>query len=100
MKMNQKIKDKNLVQMEQCSRFDECSANICPLDPETIKGAHLPDEDICPWTIKKRGKNQRGIRTQAPTSVLNVIPESNLKILSMVNQKRWHALYKSSNQEN
>jgi len=45
--------------------------------------------------IKKRGKEQKGIRTQAPDIILKVIPESNIKMLNKGNQKRWHTLKKN-----
>ena len=99
MKMNHKTikqpKDENLERIKKCPRFDRCSANICPLDSEVAERTYLYGEDICPFTIKKRRKGQKGIKTQAPGCVLKVIPESNLKMLNKGNQKR-HALYKRS----
>jgi hypothetical protein len=79
--------------MEKCPRFPGCSANLCPLDPETAKRTYLPGEDVCPFTIKKRSKDQKGIRILATDSLLEAIPELNIKMLSGRNQKHWHALH-------
>lgn len=76
-----------------CARFNFCSINVCPLDPEANLRNELPEEAPCPFSIKKRSKEQRGIRTQAPDSILEVISELNLKMLHRRNQKRWHALH-------
>jgi len=80
--------------LKKCSRFDSCSHNLCPLDEEADLRNKLPDEGNCPFTIKKRDRGQKGIRTLAPDSLLVVIPELNLKMLSRRNQKRWHELKK------
>jgi hypothetical protein len=80
--------------LKKCPRFDSCSANLCPLDPE----AHLrsgENENKCPFTIKKKSKDQKGIKTLASPSILEFIPKSNLKMLSRRNQKRWSAINKN-----
>lgn len=84
----------NLIQMEKCQRFPKCSANICPLDPKSEERTYIPEEDVCPFTIKKRKRFQKGVITRTSDSILKVIPESNLKMLNNANQKRWHALHK------
>jgi hypothetical protein len=76
-----------------CPRWDWCSTNICPLDPEVALRTKLPEEDSCPFTIKKKRKSQRGIKTFAPDSVLEVIPKSNSEMLNNKNLKRWQALH-------
>jgi len=73
----------------KCTRFNWCSINICPLDPGVDLRTALPGENKCPFTINKRGMSQKGIRTLAPDSILEVIPESNIKMLHKRNQKRW-----------
>ena len=83
--------DKNL---KICPRFDKCSANICPLDSEANLRNKLAGEESCPFTVKKRGRGQKGIKTLAPDSLLEVILESNLKMLNNRNQRRWHGLHK------
>ncbi len=84
-------KDEGLI-IKICPRFIKCSANTCPLDTEAKERTCLPGEDICPFTIKKRKKSQKGLIARAPDSILKVVPESNLKMLNNANQKRWHAL--------
>ncbi len=78
-----------------CPRFNYCSINICPLDLEANLRNRLQEETPCPFSIKKRGKEQKSIKTQAPDIILDVIPESNLKMLHRRNQKRWHDLHKN-----
>ena len=75
-----------------CPRFNDCSVNICILDPEVNLRNRLPEENPCPFTIKKRSKEQKGIRLLAPDSVLKVVPESNKEMLNKGNLKRWHKL--------
>lgn len=81
--------------MRQCLRFNRCSAPACPLNSEIQERIYIPGEDICPFTIKKRGKLQKGLITRAPDDVLKVIPESNLKMLNAGNLKRWHTLHQN-----
>jgi len=83
--------DKNL---KICPRFDKCSANICPLDSEANLRNKLVGEESCPFTINKRGKGQKGIKTLASDSILELIPKPNVKLLHKRNQKRWHSLHK------
>ncbi len=80
--------------LRRCPRFNNCSTNICPLDFEVSQRTYIVGEDVCPFMTKKRRKTQKGIRTQAPDSLLEVIPESNLKMLHKRNQRRWHGLHK------
>ena len=50
--------------MIQCSKFDRCSAPLCPLDPEINKRFWLVDEEICNSTEHKKHrwiKKQRSI---------------------------------------
>jgi hypothetical protein len=84
--------------LKKCTRFNYCSINICPLDLEANLRNELPEEELCPFSIKKRGKEQKGIKTQAPDSILEVIPESNLKLLHRRNQKRWYDLRQKNEQ--
>jgi len=75
-----------------CPRFNWCSANNCPLDLGANLRNKLPGEDQCPFTINKKAKSQKGIRTQIPSPILKVIPKSNVKMLNKGNQKRWYGL--------
>ena len=78
-----------------CPRFESCSIPICPVDPEANLMDKLPEEDVCPFTVKKRSKGQKGIKLLATANLLAVIPESNVKMLHRRNQKRWHTLHKN-----
>ena len=80
---------KNLM---HCPRFNDCSVNICILDPEVNLRNRLPEENPCPFTIKKRSKEQKGIKLLAPDNVFKVVPESNKEMLNKGNLKRWHKL--------
>lgn len=80
--------------LKKCPRFNWCSANICPLDLEANLKNKLFGENQCPFTIKKKDRRQKGIRTQVPSPILEVISESNIKMLNNGNLKRWHALHK------
>ena len=81
---------------ENCPRFPTCSINKCPLDHVMELRTELPEEKGCPFTIRKRNENQKGIRTQAPDSILKVIPRSNLNVLNKSSLKRWHKLRKKN----
>jgi hypothetical protein len=78
---------------EGCPRFNFCSINVCPADPEAELRLRLNDENCCPFCLNKKSKNQKGIKTLAPNSVLKVVPESNLKMLNRRNQNRWQDLH-------
>lgn len=80
-----------------CPRFGECSINICVLDREISSRIKLPEENACPFTIKKRAKGQKGMRLAAPDNVLKVIPRSNKEMLNKGNLKRWHKLNGTKN---
>jgi hypothetical protein len=88
------MQKENYQNLKVCPRFNQCSANICPLEPEANLRNKLPNESLCPFCLKKKATFQRGIRTLAPASVLAVVPESNVKMLNRRNQKRRHDLYK------
>ena len=85
--------DKYLENLKKCGRFCSCSANICPIDPDANLMDAVEGESICPFTIKKKSKEQKGIKTLAPAGVLEVVPESNLKMLNNRNQNRWLQLH-------
>lgn len=80
--------------LRKCPRFNWCSINICPLDLAVNLRNKLPEENQCPFTINKKSKFQKGIRTQMSSPIFEVIPESNIKMLNKGNQKRWHDLHK------
>lgn len=87
-------KEETTPNLKKCPRFDRCSINVCPMDLEANLRNKLPGEDCCPFTIKKKRKSQKGIRTHLPDHILRFIPESNVKMLNKGNQNRWHSLCK------
>lgn len=81
--------NKNFENMKRCPLFERCSDNVCPIDNEVYLRKNLPSEKSCPFTLKKRNKNLKGVKTLAPYSILEVIPKSNKNLLNRRNQKRW-----------
>jgi len=81
--------EKIINNLKICPRWDNCSANVCPIDSDATLKYKLPEEESCPFTIKKRGNSQKGIKTLAPAGILGVISELNVKMLHRRNQKRW-----------
>ena len=88
------MEEKIINNLKNCPRFPACSINKCPLDDEVNLRNELNEEKGCPFTIKKRAKGQKGIRTRMPDHILKFIAESNAKTLNKGNLKRWHSLYK------
>jgi hypothetical protein len=89
------IKEEKIVSnLKRCPRFGRCSANVCPICLREDLITKLAGEENCPFLTKKRGKHQKGMKLLAPDSVLEVIPESNVKMLNKHNLKRWHGLQK------
>jgi len=85
--------DKNLENLKKCPRFGECSINVCPLDFEANHRNKLISEESCPFTIKKKSKAQKGIRTLALAQVLQFVPESNLKMLNRRSLERYQGIH-------
>ncbi len=50
----------NLVSIS-CDRFNRCSANICPLDPEWHKRKHLNGERICFYLLEAQKTNAKAV---------------------------------------
>jgi hypothetical protein len=80
--------------LKECPRFNFCSYNICPLDIEANSKNKLPEETVCPFCLKKKATSQKGIKTLVTASILEFIPEFNVKLLNKRNQKRWAGLHK------
>ena len=90
------ITEKEIIEsLRKCPKFYWCSVNACVLDLETYLRKNLPGEEVCPFTLKKKSKSQKGIRTQMPSPILKVVPELNVKMLHKRNQRRWHDLQKT-----
>jgi hypothetical protein len=80
--------------LKKCSRFETCSINVCPLDLEAELRNKLLGEEECPYTIKRKKKEQKGIILRVSDGILLGVPKSNLKLLNNRNLKRWHELHK------
>ncbi len=68
-----------LIEPRDCLRFDRCSANVCPLDPDWQLRQHLEGESICVFlraAVKPGGvANLRGVISQKlAKQVLQVLP--------------------------
>lgn len=81
--------------LKKCPRFNDCSISLCPLDLKLDQRVYKNGESRCPFTIKKKSKSQKGLRTRMLDRVLKFIPKSNIKMLHRRNQKRWHELRKN-----
>jgi hypothetical protein len=79
------------VNPKNCSRWDSCSTNCCPADLDASLRKNLPGESRCAYSLNKKNKTQKGIKTLMPIPLLKLIPESNLKLLNNRNQKRRRA---------
>jgi hypothetical protein len=44
-----------------CDRFDTCSANICPLDPDWQQRKHLNGERVCFYLIEAQKINAKAV---------------------------------------
>lgn len=77
-----------------CSRFSECSANVCPFNINAEFTKNLPDESRCAYTIDRKDKTEKGIKTLMPTELLKLVPIRNIKLLNKRNRKRWQGIYK------
>lgn len=44
--------NKQSITSKSCDRFDKCTANICPLDPEWAKREHLKGERVCFYMVE------------------------------------------------
>lgn len=44
-----------------CDRFDRCSANVCPLDPEWHKRKHLNGDRVCFYLIEAQKANAKAV---------------------------------------
>ena len=70
---------------EKCSKWERCSANICPLDPDLVKRSWFVDEEICTslkyrrhpavlaqkWLLKRMRKGVKKIYADGVNKPLN-----------------------------
>lgn len=80
--------------MNRCNKYNYCSLNVCPLDPDANIRKILPGENRCPFCLNKKTRLQKGIRTRMPDIILKFVPKSNVKLLNRRNQMRWQGLNK------
>lgn len=86
--------EENINNIKRCNRFNECSANVCPLDNDAQFRKNLPREKRCPYTINRKDKSEKGIKTLLPPQLFEFIPIRNIKMLNRRNQKRRRDLQK------
>jgi len=54
------IMGKDIIPFEECIKYDTCSSNRCPLDPDIELRQHVKDEEKC--TARKRGRYKIGVK--------------------------------------
>ena len=47
--------------MDECPRWDKCSAPICPLDQDWEKRKHLKGERVCLWLTESVKENAKAV---------------------------------------
>lgn len=47
LKNEQETQARNIDFMQECRKYDSCSANICPLDPGIAKRTYAQSEPVC-----------------------------------------------------
>lgn len=47
LKNEQETQSRDVDFMQECRKYDSCSANICPLDPCIAKRTYAPGEPVC-----------------------------------------------------
>jgi len=109
MSINKKVsnlKNKNSIPTEKeiaenlrkCPHFDRCSQNLCPLDLNlNLRSGNTSDK--CRWmreskTVKLSGKEFVSGGRVMPNTILNFVPEANLKWLNEASRKRWFEIKK------
>ena len=71
--------------IEECQKFNTCSFNRCPLDPEAYLRNRLDEEGLCPYA---RDRKKWGKREAMPKRLFKLVPKENIKMLSAKNQRR------------
>lgn len=86
--------------MEQCPYFNNCSQNLCPLDPKlSLRVGKKSDK--CRFMrgakVSKIGSHEFiSGGTQMPDALLNLVPESNLSELNEASKARWQEIKKNN----
>lgn len=98
MKMTITIEKQITDNLEKCPHFDRCSQNLCPLDLELhLRSGNTSDK--CRWmrepkSVKLNGKEFISGGRIMRNAILKFVPESNLKWLNEISQKRWFEIKK------
>jgi len=72
-----------MISPEACPKFNKCSANICPLDPDMLKRTHLPGERVCFYLTEYVKPHAKEIlRGSLPEKQLEAIAEAYPKIIA------------------
>jgi hypothetical protein len=66
--------------MNTCPRFYQCSAPICPLDPDRHKRVHLPGDRVCGLAAEAvkpggEGRLRGSLSAEVVAQVVRAIPE-------------------------
>lgn len=69
-----------VAEMQTCPRWDRCSANVCPLDPDWRHRSHADGESVCSLAqeVVKPGAGARlapYVREEVIAEVRRVLPE-------------------------
>jgi len=85
--------------LKRCPHLNRCSQNLCPLDFE-LSLRSGKESDKCRW-MREAKKTKIGDKEFVsggrvmPNAILKFVPQSNLKWLNNVSQKRWLEIQKS-----
>jgi hypothetical protein len=71
-----------MITIESCPKFNKCSANICPLDPDMLDRVHLPGERVCIYLTEYAKPHARtNLRGSLPDKQFEIITEAYPKII-------------------
>ena len=71
------------MKMEDCNKFDSCSAPICPLDEDYKIRTHLTGERVCLYLREYAKKDTLGdLKVSVPTEMFNRLAMVSKDILS------------------
>jgi len=73
----------NLLLMEKCPRFRNCSIAKCPLDEDMDLRAELPEDDICPLRRLTEGHRRTNrmskmVFSAALKELVKIVPAKNI----------------------
>lgn len=82
-----------------CQRYDHCSSNLCPLDPE-LNLRYGSKQDKCRYMREPKramiaGREFVSGGAVMPSVPLNIVPQRNLAWLNKASQQQWQKIKKS-----